>query len=395
VTRTVYLAWRYLAYHRLKTAILITSITLILYLPVGLRVLVGQSSEQLTARAVATPLVVGAKGSPLELVLDALYFGVDVPEPTRYGEAARIAETGLAGAIPLYTRFRARGRPIVGTTLEYFSFRGLRVEQGRQLAVLGECVLGARAANDLGAGPGDHVVSSPESVFDLAGVYPLKMRVAGVLAFSDSPDDDAVFVDLKTAWIIQGLGHGHQDLTRPDAAGAVLSREEKRVVANASVVQYNEITRENLDSFHFHGDLSDYPITAVIAVPPDQRSSTILQGRYEAAELPVQLVRPSSVMDDLLDTILTIQGFVVAGAIVLGLATLATAALVFLLSLRLRQREITTLFKIGGSRSSVASIMASEIVVVLLSGVIVAGGLTALTSRFGSPAIRALVRLWG
>ena len=63
----LYLAWRYLSYHRLKTGILVTALTLILYLPVGLRVLVDQSSRQLTARAAATPLIVGARGSPLEL----------------------------------------------------------------------------------------------------------------------------------------------------------------------------------------------------------------------------------------------------------------------------------------------------------------------------------------
>ena len=77
---TAYLAWKYLAYHRFKTAILVTSITLIVFLPVGLRVLVDQSSKQLTARAEATPLIIGAKGSPLELVLNSLYFGSDTPE---------------------------------------------------------------------------------------------------------------------------------------------------------------------------------------------------------------------------------------------------------------------------------------------------------------------------
>ena len=70
----LYLAFRYLAYHKVKTAILVTSITLIVFLPVGLRVLVSQSEEQLTARAAATPLLVGAKGSPLELALNSLYF---------------------------------------------------------------------------------------------------------------------------------------------------------------------------------------------------------------------------------------------------------------------------------------------------------------------------------
>ena len=72
MSHILYLAWRYLVFHRFKTVILVSSITLILYLPVGLRVLVDQSSRQLTSRAEATPLIVGSKGSPLELVLNSL-----------------------------------------------------------------------------------------------------------------------------------------------------------------------------------------------------------------------------------------------------------------------------------------------------------------------------------
>jgi putative ABC transport system permease protein len=246
MTRTLYLAWRYLSYHRVKTAILVGSITLIVFLPVGLRVLVKQSSEQLTARAVATPLVVGAKGSPLELVLNTLYFGSDSPELLRYREVQRVEESGLARAIPMDVRFNARGHPIVGTTLDYFAFRDTRVAGGRLFAILGECVVGARVAEALEVGPGDDVISSPESVFDLAGVYPLKMRIAGVLEFSDSADDDAIFVDVKTSWVIEGRVHGHQDLAAPEAARGVLSRDGNRVTANASVVQYNEITPDKV-----------------------------------------------------------------------------------------------------------------------------------------------------
>jgi putative ABC transport system permease protein len=257
VTGTLYLAWRYLVYHRVKTAILVTSITLIVYLPVGLDVLVSQSAAQLTARAEATPLLVGAKGSPLELVLNSLYLESEAPETLRYAEVERIAESELAQPIPLHVRFHAREHPIVGTSLEYFEFRGLRFAAGRAMALLGECVVGARVAESLGVGPGDSLVSSPESVFDLAGVYPLKMRVVGVLEPAHTPDDLAVFADLKTAWIIEGLGHGHSDLARLEARSAVLARRGDTIVANASVVQYNEITQDNVDSFHFHGDLSD------------------------------------------------------------------------------------------------------------------------------------------
>jgi putative ABC transport system permease protein len=365
--QTLYLAWHYLSFHRLKTAILVTSITLITYLPTGLRVLVQQSSDQLTARAESTPLIVGARGSPLELVLNTLYFRSEYPEPLGFVEVEKIRKTGLAEAIPMYVRFHSRGTPIVGTSFDYFEFRGLDVAEGRHLATLGECVAGSRVAAALGIKPGDHVISSPENVFDLAGVYPLKMRVVGVLDFSDSADDDAIFVDLKTAWVIEGLGHGHQDMAKPDAVSGVLAVEGNKVVANASVVQYSEITEDNIDSFHFHGDLSEYPITAVLAVPPDTKSSALLQGRFETADLVVQIVRPTGVMNDLLDTVLTVQQFVVAGAIIVGAATLASVALVFMLSLRLRRREIETIFKIGGSRISVGLLMTSEIIGVLVS----------------------------
>jgi putative ABC transport system permease protein len=387
----LFLAWRYLAHNRVKTSVLVGSIMLIVYLPVALRVLVQQSAAELTSRAEATPLLVGAKGSPLELALNSLYFESDTPALTTYAEAERVSASGLAQAIPLYIRFKVRQQPIVGTSLEYFDFRGLSYAEGRAMAMLGECVLGSRAAEILGEKVGGTVISSPESVFDIAGVYPLKMSVVGVLEPSYTPDDVAVFVDLKTAWIVQGLVHGHQDMAAPEAASGVLSREGDNIVANASVLQYTEITAENIDSFHFHGTAEDYPISAVIAAPHDQKSGTILMGRYESPDDPVQILQPTTVIDDLLGTIFTVQNFVVAGMLLVGLAALATAVLVFVLSLRLRKREIETMAKIGGSRARVAGVLVTEVAVVVMASVVLAGVLTALTTRFASTAVRVLL----
>lgn len=387
-----YLAWCYLSYHRIKTAILVASIGLITFLPAGLNVLVSQGAAELTARAESTPLLVGAKGSPLELVLSSLYFESETPAPTTLAESERVAQSGLAEPIPIYVRFQSRSYPIVGTSLEYFDFRGLRVAAGRPMAVLGECVLGAAVARELGVHPGDSVTSSPEGVFDLAGVYPLKMPIVGVLAPAHTPDDRAIFIDVKTAWIIEGFGHGHQDLVAPAAESAVLSREGGRITANASVVQYNEITAENIDTFHFHGDQAAYPLSAVIAVPHSEKSRALLLGRYQDDDAS-QLVVPTAVMDELLETVLTVREYAVAAVAIAGCATLMTTALVFLLSLRLRRREIATMMKIGASRSTVAAVLISEVVVVLLLGGVLACGLTLVTSRFGSAAIRALLLL--
>jgi putative ABC transport system permease protein len=386
-----YMAWRYLAYNRIKTTILVLSVTLIIFLPAGLKILVGQSATALTARAEATSLIIGAKGSPLELVLNSLYFESKSPAPITYRESQRVTESQLATAIPLYTRFHARGFPIVGTTLDYVDFRSLEIETGRNMAVMGECVVGAAVAATLDIEPGSALISSPESVFDLAGVYPLKMKVVGILKSTGTPDDRIVLVDLKTAWIIQGLAHGHQDLSTPEAAAGVLKREGDTIIANASVMQYNEITSENMDSFHFHGDLSDFPITAIIAVPPNEKSSTLLQGKYLGDDERVQITNPSSVMDELLETILTVQRYVVAAVVVIGFSTLMTAALVFMLSLRLRKREIETMHRIGGSKRRVIGLISTEIGVVLFLGLTFAGLLTLIATRFGPALIRIFI----
>ncbi len=390
MTGVLYMAWRYLVYHRIKTLVLLLSITLIVFIPTGLRVLVRQSEQQLTARAQATPLLVGARGSPLELVLSSLYFTAEVPQRMVYGEVGRIAATNLARPIPLYVRFRSRDDPIVATTLDYFHFRGLRVAVGRQMMRLGDCVVGAEVARRRRIGPGDSIVSSPESVFDLAGVYPLKMRVTGVLGFSDTPDDDAIFVDLKTAWVIEGFAHGHEDLADPTAAAGVLRREGNRITANASVVQYNEITDANIDSFHFHGDADEFPITAVIAVPPDRKSATLLMGRYQAAEAH-QLLRPVGVMNELLATILTVETFVLAAVVVVGSATVATAVLVFMLSLRIRRREIETMIKIGAARGAITGVLASEMILVIAAAVALSLVLTWITGLYASDLMRVLI----
>ena len=205
--QTLYIAWRYVAFNRVKSAVLIVSIACILYVPLALRVLVAACERKLMSRAAATPLLLGAKGSSLDLAIDTLYFEPRLRASIRMAEVGRIRVSGLAEPIPLDTRFRARGHTIVGTTLEYFAFRRLSMADGRSLNTLGECVLGAAVARKLDLLPGNALVSSPENPFDLAGTYPLKMNVVGVLETAHSPDDEAIFVDIRTAWIIAGLGH--------------------------------------------------------------------------------------------------------------------------------------------------------------------------------------------
>ena len=196
---SLYIAWKYVTYNKAKTLILVVAITLIAALPLALQVLLNESEEQLRARAGQTPLIVGARGSALDLVMNSLYFTDEAPQLITLRATERIEDTGLAVAIPLYVRFRARGFPIVGTTLDYLDFRGLAVQAGRMLAMLGECVIGAEVAERLKLKPGDSLLSSPENLFDLAGVYPLKMTVTGVVKRSHSADDLAAALETGAA----------------------------------------------------------------------------------------------------------------------------------------------------------------------------------------------------
>jgi len=61
----------------------------------------------------------GVKGSALDLVMNTLYFGDEVPELMTMAETDRIEGSGLALPIPVYAPFQARGYRIIGTTLNY------------------------------------------------------------------------------------------------------------------------------------------------------------------------------------------------------------------------------------------------------------------------------------
>lgn len=387
----LFLGWRYLAHHRFKSGILVASITLMLFLPAATRLLVEDSATALTARADHTPLILGALGSELELVLNSLYFHAESPAEFDNRFFIEAQSTGFASFIPIHSKFSAQGAPIVGTSLDYFDFRRLHVGRGRQLGLLGECIIGAKVAARLGLGPGNTIISSPESVFDIAGVYPLKMKIVGVLDPAGTADDDAVFVDVRTTWIIQGLGHGHSDLTKT-GVGAVLSRRDDMITANASLAHFAEVTPENIASFHFHGSDQSFPLTSVIVVPPDQKSATLLLGRYQDNEV-LQLVAPGKVLDDLLETVFTVQNYVILGLAILSLATVAVITLVFLLGQQLRKGEFHTLSRIGASRGYISVLIASEIGFIFWISAMLATGLTWVTRQYSVQLLQTLLTI--
>jgi putative ABC transport system permease protein len=387
---SLYLAWRYLSYNKIRTFVLVACIVIIGALPLMLEVLVKESERQLSLRAESTPLLVGAKGSALDLVMNSLYFSDELPEPITMAVVEQIIEGGLASPIPLNISYKARGFPIVGTTIDYFDFRNLELVNGQIFGLLGQCVLGSDVARLLKLGPGDTLVSSPQAMFDIAGVYPLKMHVSGVLKETNGADDRGVFVDIRTAWIISGLGHGHKDLSKATDTSVILKKEDKNVAANASLMQYNEITQENIDSFHLHGDPAMFPLTAVLAVPNDSKSGTILQGRYLEQESPYQIVEPGKVIDSLMATIFRIRSVLDAIIVLVSAATLMALILVFSLSLRLREKELDTIYKLGSSKATTVRLLGAELSIIVSISVVVCSFFVLLVIHFDQELVRRL-----
>lgn len=387
---SLYLAYRYLSFNKIRSLILISCITIITALPLTLEILLNESERQLALRAELSPLLIGAKGSALDLVMNSLYFSDEVPETITMAAAEQVMDSELAMPIPLYIRFQARGFPIVGTSLDYFDFRQLELAQGNMFTTLGQCIIGSDIAEKLDLRVGDHIVSSPENLFDIAGVYPLKMKISGVLAPANSADDQAVLVDIMTTWVIHGLGHGHKDVTKTTDSSVILKQDKGNVTANAKLMQYTEITEDNIESFHLHGDPADFPLTAVLTIPYDEKSSTILQGRYLKKDTSYQIVQPKEVVDTLMANIFKIRNVLDAVIILVGSATLLALVLVFSLSLRLREREIDVIFKLGCSRATTARLLGAEIFIIILVSTLVCVGLMSLVVQFDQELVRSL-----
>jgi putative ABC transport system permease protein len=370
------LALRYLRFNKIKTVILVFSIAVAVFLPLAVNLLVRDYQRDLLARANATPLVAGAPGSRLDLVLQALYFRGKSAHDLAMADVSAINGSGLAMGLPILNKHEARGLPIVGTSLEYFDFRGLRVADGTGITRLGDCLLGATAAAKLGLRPGDKLMSDPENVLDLAGSYPIIMHVKGILAPTGTADDGAVFVDVKTEWLIMGIMHGHQDVEKADPSLLLGRDATNNIVANAALPTYQEVTSSNAASFHWHGDPATFPVSAIIVVPHDDESSAILRGRYQDPKATVQLLVPKQVVAETLDLVFRVKHFFDAQALLVGVTTVLLLALVVLLSLRLRRGEMETMFKIGCARWMIFSMQATEIVIVVVVGAAIAGGLS-------------------
>ncbi|MEM9553994.1 MAG: ABC transporter permease [Acidobacteriota bacterium] len=425
----LYLAMRSLAAAPWRTAVLVGGLAVALFLPLVTERAATRLESALLARAEASPILLGPEGDEFDLVMSALYFRGRVGRPVPWRLVDGVAARGDVLAIPLHVRHTAGGAPVVGTTPEYFDARRLTVAEGRRPALLGEAIVGAAVARAAGLEPGDRLRSDAANLYNLAGAYPLLLEIVGVLDPSYGPDDDALFVDVTTAWALDGLFHGHDEVTEgavpesPVTEGFVTedtvaedtvaedtvaedtvaenTLTEDTVAestfaddvteASAALFLFTEIDASNRAGFHMHGEQAEAPLDAVLVLPDDRRAHDQLLGDAAlgvllpagTADAPsIRAVRPPLVVRSLLEIVLRLRAMLRVVFLAISLSTAAFIGLVLTLSLRLRRDELRLLRRLGAGRARIAGLVGVELALIaaLALGLALAAAL-AVTER--------------
>lgn len=218
------LAWRLLATRPVAAALSVLLLALG-WAAVAFVVLVSEQVDQRVQRDLAgIDLVVGAKGSPMQIMLSGV-FHLDVPTgniPLSTVDTLRLQPL-VAAVWPLSLGDSVKGWRIVGTERSYLDLYGVRLAEGRVWERPLEAVLGAEAARATGLRVGDRFAGS-HGLGDGGHAHESHpYTVVGVLARSGSVVDRLVLTDLSSVWQV------HEDMHALDDADRAAMAEDREV----------------------------------------------------------------------------------------------------------------------------------------------------------------------
>jgi putative ABC transport system permease protein len=152
-----------------------------------------------------TDLVVGARGGEIQLILYSIFHLGSATNNLGWDTARAIAAMPeVAWTIPLSMGDSHRGYPVVATTgdfLERYRYgrdRGLSLAEGRFFGDLYEVVLGAEVAGRLGYRPGQRIVLRHGTAAAAPEHSDKPFTVTGILAFTGSPVDRSLYINLAS-----------------------------------------------------------------------------------------------------------------------------------------------------------------------------------------------------
>ena len=191
----------------------LTSLVNILLMALGtasiaLLILAGQQvSDTLTRDARGLDLVVGAKGSPVQLILSAVYHADLPPGNIALADARPWAEDSRVSlAAPLALGDSFRGFRIVGTTPQYLELLNASLAQGRVWQQPMQAVIGAAVARASGLRLGEYFSGAHGFSGEGRAHDTRPYRVVGILKASGAVVDRLVLTSLESVWTLHGHG---------------------------------------------------------------------------------------------------------------------------------------------------------------------------------------------
>ncbi|MGO8754860.1 MAG: ABC transporter permease [Gallionellaceae bacterium] len=355
---------------KLTLGLTLMSIALSVALLIGVE-RVRQDAQDSFAQSVSgTDLVVGARTSPVQLMLYAVFHIGDATNNIHWQSYKDIAANpAVAWTIPISMGDSHHGFPVVGTTADYFEHfhygesQPLTFSNGKPFSGLFDAVIGAEVADHLGYHLGDRItLSHGMGGIGLTEHADKPFTITGILARTGTPVDRTVHVSLEAIEAI------HLDWQ-----------------GGAKIPGFS-IPAQYVGKF----DLTPKEVTAIL-VGLKSRVAVFKVQRFvdEYHDEPLLAVLPGVALDQLWQVVgvaeralLAVSGMVV----VVGLCGLVA---VILASLNERRRELAILRSVGARPMDVFLLLSAEGLFITLSGTLIGMALlTALTATF-APLIQS------
>ncbi|MEP3420924.1 MAG: ABC transporter permease [Erythrobacter sp.] len=207
------LAAAYLRDRPLTTALNV----LLLSISVAMLVLIlqfgNQASERFGRDAREVDLVVGAKGSPLQLILSSI-FHIDQPTGNIPLSSLNLLrrDPAVARAVPLALGDNFNGFRIVGTDASFSKLYALELSQGAAFDAPMQAVLGSAVAENTGAEigqkfVGNHGFGTTEQ--GAQGHDHAPFETVGILASTGTVVDRLILTSYESVWAVHGIEYGH------------------------------------------------------------------------------------------------------------------------------------------------------------------------------------------
>lgn len=205
------LVWNYLKAKPLNTALNIVLLSLGIAVIVVLLLFNKQLEEKISENARGIDLVVGAKGSPLQLILCNI-FHIDFPTGNiNLKEAERIAKNRLVkNAIPLALGDSYGAYRIIGTDQRYAELYKAEVAQGEWFSEELEVVLGANVAAMTKLNLNDEFASAHGLTVGGHAHDEHNFVVKGILKRSNTVLDNLILTSVESVWHVHDL-HTEED----------------------------------------------------------------------------------------------------------------------------------------------------------------------------------------